>query len=762
LDAAYRIRPGDALLIQVSDPDMDATPEADAVAVQVSAGDQPPLTLSAVEERDPGAPEGVETYVGGVFHALLKTVDASDAAAVAASPKALPIRPGDIVRAVYLDRENTLPGIPVDREGRVMVCGAEQPVLQLYRTWRESVEDKGERAQGRLRQIQRRPGNERATMILRDIFHAEPMPSALQSDSNAVPVNAAVPIPIAVYDASRARHARSTLQVEAMAASELEAAKAEGRSPEGVKVELALDELPKGIRFKSEAGAVAQTEGSMRFCGLLRLALGADGSDAEILPSTQVDEEAPPVLRTTGSDRILLRVIGEDGGGQIERWLRLVSDARLRLMDSTYEAERNTVHLGDRFNVLLEDFERDVSPTQDVVVVEAEAAGSGVKRRIELTETMPHSGRFSGGVRPVFFGTNAVPEDLGDQLPVAYGDAVAFRYEDAETVPGTEPGVISAAGVVSQGADGDVRLYSKRFRSPDQAVQVQFRMAECLFEVAKEQRKLGHLDKGAKSVAEGRRILEAALRENPGTDHAEQGQYLLGHLNQELAEERKDAGDMDGARPFFQEAISRFSEILSAWPEGTYAPQAQYHKALCLEMLGDYSRAGEEYVKMTYLHPNSPLVGDATIRLATYYYSQEKRYDTAARIYENFHKRFPTHERAAAALFMGAQCHVKQAESLWGEDFGKGGMPPLVEEQYLKAIDAFNLLIQTYQGGGEADQKLRAQAMYWVGDASCWIHDDKNAYLAFKRVIFEYPETEWARRARGRLLQDAKRFESLQ
>ena len=55
LDAAYRIRPGDALLIQVSDPDMDATPEADAVAVQVSAGDQPPLTLSAVEERDPGA-----------------------------------------------------------------------------------------------------------------------------------------------------------------------------------------------------------------------------------------------------------------------------------------------------------------------------------------------------------------------------------------------------------------------------------------------------------------------------------------------------------------------------------------------------------------------------------------------------------------------------------------------------------------------------------------------------------------------------------
>ena len=165
---------------------------------------------------------------------------------------------------------------------------------------------------------------------------------------------------------------------------------------------------------------------------------------------------------------------------------------------------------------------------------------------------------------------------------------------------------------------------------------------------------------------------------------------------------------------------------------------------------------------MTYMYPESPLVGDATIRLATYYYTQERKYDTAGRIYANFQKRFPTHERAAGALFMGAQCRIKQAETLWGEKFGKGGVPPLVADEYQAAIEAFNTLIDTYAGSSEQEQKLRAQAMYWAGDSSFKVGDFKNAYLFFKRTVFEYPETEWARRARGMLLQESKAFEALE
>ena len=167
--------------------------------------------------------------------------------------------------------------------------------------------------------------------------------------------------------------------------------------------------------------------------------------------------------------------------------------------------------------------------------------------------------------------------------------------------------------------------------------------------------------RSANAISAGRETLETALRDYPGTEHAVEGEYLLGNLYQELATEKKDAGKPDEARVLYEEALARFTGILATWPGSEYAPRAQYHKALCLEMLGDYNRASEEYVKMTYLYPSSPLVGDATVRLATYYYTQEQRYDTAGRIYEYFQKRFPSHERAAASLFMGAQCQDRKS-----------------------------------------------------------------------------------------------------
>ncbi|NLF23514.1 MAG: outer membrane protein assembly factor BamD, partial [Lentisphaerae bacterium] len=241
-------------------------------------------------------------------------------------------------------------------------------------------------------------------------------------------------------------------------------------------------------------------------------------------------------------------------------------------------------------------------------------------------------------------------------------------------------------------------------------------------------------------------------------------EYLLANLYQELAMEQKEAKNMDAALPLFTEALSRFAAILSTWPDSKFAARAQYHKALCLEMIGDYNRASEEYVKMTYLFPESPLVGDASIRLATYYYTQEQRYDIAGRIYSSFQRRFPTHEKADRSLFMSAQCHMKQAERLL-DDYQKAGSKgvnpaALVKEEYLAAVEALNTLTEKYRE--TASVGLRAQALYWAGDASLRAEVYDQAYLYLKRTVFEYPETEWARRARGLLLQEAKVFEELE
>ena len=55
-----------------------------------------------------------------------------------------------------------------------------------------------------------------------------------------------------------------------------------------------------------------------------------------------------------------------------------------------------------------------------------------------------------------------------------------------------------------------------------------------------------------------------------------------------------------------------------------------------------------------------------------------------------------------------------------------------------------------------ADKDLRAEAMYWCGDSYMQSKDTVNAYRVFKPLTWEYPETEWARYARGRLATDGK------
>lgn len=156
---------------------------------------------------------------------------------------------------------------------------------------------------------------------------------------------------------------------------------------------------------------------------------------------------------------------------------------------------------------------------------------------------------------------------------------------------------------------------------------------------------------------------------------------------------------------------------------------------------------------MTYLFPESPLVGDASVRLASFYYGHEKRYDIAGRIYTSFRKRFPAHAQAPQALFMGGQCLVKQAETL---SEGERPNETAVEEAYRGAVECFTGLVDGYKD--IPNKELLAQALYWAGDISFRLKDYSNAYIYLKRTTFEYPESKWARHARGMLLQESESF----
>jgi TolA-binding protein len=224
-----------------------------------------------------------------------------------------------------------------------------------------------------------------------------------------------------------------------------------------------------------------------------------------------------------------------------------------------------------------------------------------------------------------------------------------------------------------------------------------------------------------------------------------------------LAAEEKAAENEKEAIKLYQRAVSRFSAIISTWPDSPYAARAQFHKAICLEHLGDYKQSSEEYVRLCYAYPDSPLVADATIRLATRFYRQE-RFDVSGRIYESFARQYPSHTMAPKVLFMSAASHMKQAEA-WSDPDFKGDerligrdVEEAVRQEYTTAAKALDVLITEMKD--EAGTNLRAQAMYFCGVSYRKAEDLPTAYLRLKQVTFEYPESKWARTARGFLLQD--------
>jgi TolA-binding protein len=123
-------------------------------------------------------------------------------------------------------------------------------------------------------------------------------------------------------------------------------------------------------------------------------------------------------------------------------------------------------------------------------------------------------------------------------------------------------------------------------------------------------------------------------------------------------------------------------------------------------------------------------VTNATIQLASYYYSQE-RYDVAAKVFLSFQEKHPSHDTAPRALRLAAECHYKL-------------------EQYHDAIRAFDRLIETYK-----DQRdLRAEAMYWLGQCYEETGEGVLAYRAYKQLTWDYPESRWAKIARSVLTED--------
>jgi TolA-binding protein len=766
-----RFRPGDTVSVFISDPDGDVTDEPDKLkfSAQISGGQ--PAELEALESEPHSG-----IFIGRVF----------PVSGAPQRPSEITVGASDDLLLSYLDQENTDPGIPWNRVYAVEQTSESMPELRIYDMLsRPLTED--EAKQVALRDASKR--FEEFVPVTRALIHTRP-PEPVREEPATALLGTPLVVELTFPTIAQSPESKATIFVQTLSGAKKYGQPMEGAFDLNVPGTIRLERLPgdagrlepppgyRDVLVRGNPYAASPLEdGRFVFVVPVRLEAVPEKSRAfdkeeEQTNTRQLNYEDPnralielvapyvdrdgqlrwgnyraslPYLAVRGDDEVFVGVRYTDAAGATN-WVTqravLKSDVFFDVMDRRYLQPLQAAHVGETLHLRVIEPGRDLSDEKDTLDVVLTTA-AGPARTVPLMETFGHSGVFKGSMQLAFAGDPGFTNNAA-VLPVLYGDSVQLEY-----LSGSATQTLERLVQVYKGADGSVLPFTKRFKDPEIAVQTQFTVAEAYFELAKKHRQLGQEPLARKEIEQGKKLLEEAIRDYPRTEVRAQADYLLADLSLEFA---NDAVNEDIKKKHYMEAIIRFTDIVATKPDSPYAPKSQFKKALTYEKMGQIDQACEEYVKLSYRYPDNELVAETIARLGQYFLTkgkalQEKAsaevniveqekikiqardmYKTAAQVFGRLSQRFPDHALSGKTLVLSAQCYMRA-------------------EDLEKAIAVFKQVVDDKK----ADSDLIAQAMYWSADCYMKQRDYKNAYRMFKRVTWDYPESTWAKYARGRL-----------
>lgn len=386
---------------------------------------------------------------------------------------------------------------------------------------------------------------------------------------------------------------------------------------------------------------------------------------------------------------------------------------RLVVTDEGYEDAVELLHVGEKLFVLVADPDLDISDERDSATVVV-ASESGEKESVKLHETLSHSGIFTGSfeLKAREKPTAANFSDIDKEIECFFGDHLTALYVDASAGQKEGAGELLMKLPVAIGTDGIVSAFSKIFGNQQLAVQTQFHIAESYFELFKNNLKLERDAESEQALKAGRRVLQEIMVDYPDPKYLPRIAYLSGQFSQELED--------------WNEAANSYVLIVRQYPNHTLAADAQYKLAQCYEEANDFDRALEEYVTLAATYPKSPLIPNVMIRINEYFYKREN-YAVAAKVAEKFMDRFGDHEFAPKMCFRWGQCHYKA-------------------EKFADAGEVFDLFSKKFP-----EDTLTAQSLFWAGESYRSASNVPFAFRRYNRCRWDFPESEAAKYARGRL-----------
>ncbi|MFT5495653.1 MAG: TolA-binding protein [Kiritimatiellia bacterium] len=612
----------------------------------------------------------------------------------------LTVQAGDRVILRYTDHQNTFPGHSVPREAVVFVNEPSDARVRIVDTrFLEPPADSNN------------PG--RAIYL--------PAPDGRPSDAPAG-VSYKVPLTVEVYDPDMAKDSMSRLKV--------------ALSLDGTNVTtltcLITELYGEATTAPADVDNWALYEG--RFVGQVMMQLGGADSPDKVPANNDgtrgligwVNDEPlagsgsdvmVPVMNLTGKD--IVKADYADAwtpAGMTNNLLgraRLITDGALMITNHGYEEPVELLHVGEKLFVLVNDPDMDLSDERDRVSVTV-SSEKGEKETIPLEETLTHSGIFTGAFDLKAQATPTADnfQSVTPEIETFFGDALTITYLD--TAAGTETGQAELVLhiPVAIGTDGLVSAFSKIFGDEELAIQTQFHIAESYFEMFKSHLKLEREAEAQEELASGRRVLSEVLEDYPDPKYLPRILYLLGQFSQEMKE-------WDGA-------IASYERIVREFPEHSLAADSQYKLAQCYEEAGEFDSALESYVTLASTYPQSPLIANVMIRINEYFYNNED-FLVAAQVGRKFLERFQSHEWSSRMAFRVGQCFYKS-------------------EQYKDAGESFDSFAKRFP-----DDDMCGEALFWGGESYRMGNDVPQAFRRYNRCRWDFPESEAAKYARGRL-----------
>ena len=755
-----RFEIGEPIRVFISDADKDVSPQPDRVPFTVTTSLGESVTIEAVETGDHSG-----VFMGTVFPVAGNPARADQ----------LRTEPGDDLTISYVDEHNLDQGIPWTRSIMVEQVVWRDPEMRVHKVVSEPLEQQRESEQPETRSREVRPSHRLVVERPAETTHGATVSAVLGG-----------PLIVEVLWPTAARATDSTVTFYAQTSRGRDKA---GRSS-GDRFDLSV---PGTVALTTTPGAAGAGALSMpMYAGVSAAGTRVVGSALDVglfsvnipmelgaLPEHSFAEHddgrydglaEANVLMVSPEDSIYVAFRYEDRDGR-ERWLtttvRLAGDALFDVMDRQYSEDLTGIYVGDRMYMRVVDPMQDVSDEQDRVTIHVTNPRGDVFP-VELVETASHSGTFQGLAR-------VVHEDELDQIeggvnlvPARYGDVLTLRYVDGGQT-------IERQVEVYRGSDGSVVPFTKRFRDPDMAVRTQFSIAEAYFELAKQHRALardaerqGRTEEhqqlqslSRREIRMARNTLNEALRDFPDNPIRAQSDYLLAELEMEYGDE---AVDESAKMASYQRAVALFTSIVANHPNSEYAPRAQFKKALAFHKMQELDRALEEYVKLSYMYPDSEFVADTIVHLGRYFLTRgsvlerragqesdeveaekmrieaRRQFRTAGEVFSRLRERFPGHELMAQTTVLAGMCLMRAGR--WEE--AVANLDEVIDD---RDLDAPN---------------VKAEALYWRGDTflrsmqsdSPLPEAAAQAYRSFQRLIWDYPETRWARFARGRMAEE--------